>query len=362
VPKGIVFFVLSLIIAAPSVLAQNFLTNPGFEDFAGTFNTSGSGVTTASSTWDQWYGFQRWQSVMGNTALRGVDNDGNCSAEGAQVGDSFPFGWAGNNFAQDNPDFTNACDQRDKLIQAVDGAGLNGEELELKFKYINDNPQTNGLLYWVCGLNSTQSVPLFFAGSGCGKSSNGGTTITSGTLAESATWQTFSTTFNINADFAAIAVVIELGGRVYPAPGIAAGVDDVYLGFPNNPPDCSGAAGNIDNIWPPNHLLVPVNVLGVTDIDGDTLTITIDAIFQDEPVNGTGDGDTAPDGAGIGTSQAEVRAERAGSENGRVYTIAFTADDGQGGTCSSTVAVGVPKSQKGIAAVDDGPLYDSTAS
>jgi len=46
---------------------------------------------------------------------------------------------------------------------------------------------------------------------------------------------------------------------------------------------------------------------------------------------------------------------------GRVYHIYFQADDGQGGTCTGDVTVGVPHSQgKGVTAIDDGPAYDST--
>jgi hypothetical protein len=130
---------------------------------------------------------------------------------------------------------------------------------------------------------------------------------------------------------------------------------------PNNPPDCSKVYPSKTSLWPPNHKFVKVNVLGVTDPDGDPITIRIDSIFQDEPVNGKGDGNTSPDGQGIGTSSAEVRAERQGSGNGRVYHIGFTADDGKGGTCSGVVLVGVPKSQgKKGGPVDDGALFNST--
>jgi hypothetical protein len=56
-----------------------------------------------------------------------------------------------------------------------------------------------------------------------------------------------------------------------------------------------------------------------------------------------------------------IRAERDGGGNGRVYRVSFSADDGQGGTCTGTVEVGVPKSMKpGNAPVDDGQSYDST--
>lgn len=128
----------------------------------------------------------------------------------------------------------------------------------------------------------------------------------------------------------------------------------------NAAPECSAAVPNTDVLWPPNHNMVPISVNGVTDPDGDSITITIDSIFQDEPTNGLGDGDTSPDGQGVGTSTASVRAERAGNGNGRVYQIDFLADDGNGGTCSGIVTVGVPKSQgRNGAPVDDGPTYDS---
>lgn len=131
----------------------------------------------------------------------------------------------------------------------------------------------------------------------------------------------------------------------------------------NRDPDCSAAAPSIDTLWPPNHKFVPVSVVGVTDPDGDEFVITIDSIMQDEPVDTFGDGTFAPDGQGVGTSLAEVRAERTGNPNvpgnGRVYHIGFTATDGFGGSCSGSVAVGVPHDVQDIP-VDDGPLYDST--
>lgn len=41
--------------------------------------------------------------------------------------------------------------------------------------------------------------------------------------------------------------------------------------------------------------------------------------MQDEPVNGTGDGNTCGDATGIGTSTAQLRAERSRNGNGRAY-------------------------------------------
>ncbi|GMR20157.1 MAG: hypothetical protein BMS9Abin36_0752 [Gammaproteobacteria bacterium] len=129
----------------------------------------------------------------------------------------------------------------------------------------------------------------------------------------------------------------------------------------NNPPDCSQATASESTLWPPNHKLADITVNGITDPDGDPISVLITSIRQDEPVNGLGDGDTSPDGFGVNTSTAQVRVERSGLLNGRVYTIAFTADDGQGGVCDDAVSVGVPHDQgKGSVPINDGANYDST--
>lgn len=129
----------------------------------------------------------------------------------------------------------------------------------------------------------------------------------------------------------------------------------------NQPPDCSAAVPSLSLLWPPDHSLRSISILGVTDPDGDPVTITITGITQDEPTHGLGSGDVSPDGFGVATSQAEIRAERSGSGNGRVYVISFVADDGRGETCTGSVSVGVPHDQgKGSVPVDDGQLYDST--
>ena len=134
---------------------------------------------------------------------------------------------------------------------------------------------------------------------------------------------------------------------------------------PNTAPNCSQAGPSVLQLWPPNHKFQSVNVLGVTDPDGDTVSIEITGISQDEPTNTVGDGNSAPDGKGVGTDTAEVKAERSGSKkvpgNGRVYHIEYTASDGAGGSCSGEVRVGVPHDQgKQSVPVDDGALFDST--
>lgn len=125
--------------------------------------------------------------------------------------------------------------------------------------------------------------------------------------------------------------------------------------------DCSDAVASPGLLWPPNHQLVPISVLDVIDPNSGAVTITVTDVFQDEPVNGSGDGDTSPDATGVGTTNAAVRSERAGNGDGRVYHISFSATSSNGGSCTGEVTVGVPKSQgKKGGPVDGGALHDST--
>ena len=137
-----------------------------------------------------------------------------------------------------------------------------------------------------------------------------------------------------------------------------------FDGMLNYGPDCSLAVPSLSVLWPTNHAMIWVDILGVTDPEDDPVSIIIDAIMQDEPVNGRGDGNTAPDASGVGTSVAMLRAERSNRGNGRVYEISFTASDGEGGSCSGTVEVGVRRDQgkNGGPAVNDGATFDSTGS
>lgn len=128
---------------------------------------------------------------------------------------------------------------------------------------------------------------------------------------------------------------------------------------PNEVPDCSAAEPSQALLWPPNHKFVPITIDGITDGDGDSITVNIDGIYQDEDLNakGKGDGNTSPDGV-IDGDTAEVRAERSGTGDGRVYEISFTADDGND-SCTGSVLVGVPHDKKDTP-VDSLDRIDST--
>jgi CSLREA domain-containing protein len=163
----------------------------------------------------------------------------------------------------------------------------------------------------------------------------------------------------IDAGSSANCSAIDQRGVTRPqGPGCDIGAFEVEVAS-NAPPNCSGAAPSVAKLWPPNHKMVPVSVLGVTDPDGDPVSLEITQVRQDEPTNGSGDGNTCPDAQGFGTATTSVRAERSGQGNGRVYTLSFTASDEQGATCQGSVKVCVPHSSNGTC-VDNGPLFDST--
>ncbi len=142
---------------------------------------------------------------------------------------------------------------------------------------------------------------------------------------------------------------------------VAAGVT-IHVQDINDPPTCGDAVPSVNILWPANHKMVVVSVQNLTDPDNNSVHINIAGVTQDEPIEGTGDGDTAPD-AVISSTNPQIqtvllRAERNGNGNGRVYVVHFIADDGQE-SCSGAISVAVPHSRKGVA-VDDGQQYDST--
>lgn len=126
----------------------------------------------------------------------------------------------------------------------------------------------------------------------------------------------------------------------------------------NESPVCDLAQAQPAALWSSDHAFNLININNVSDADGDAVTITVDEIYQDEPVHSRGIGITGPDGKGVGTNAAEVRAEYVLGGNGRQYRINFTAEDNRGGSCSGMVFVRVMKEKYDW----DWIIYDSTVS
>ena len=105
-------------------------------------------------------------------------------------------------------------------------------------------------------------------------------------------------------------------------------------------------------LWPPNHQMVDI-VIAANAVDNSGLPVNLSAaVSSSEPVQGTGDGDTAPDWTNPVINQAtgvitlQLRAERSGRASGRIYTVLVTATDASGNSSTATVDIKVPHDQK----------------
>jgi hypothetical protein len=89
--------------------------------------------------------------------------------------------------------------------------------------------------------------------------------------------------------------------------------------------------------------MVPVTVV-VSALDVcDTATVCrLVAVSSNEPTDGTGDGNTAPDWQITGPLTVDLRAERAGKGTGRVYTVTAECRDATGNRAQGTTTVTVP--------------------
>jgi hypothetical protein len=65
-------------------------------------------------------------------------------------------------------------------------------------------------------------------------------------------------------------------------------------------------------------------------------------VVSNEPDNGTGDGDTANDIVIFDNLTFQLRAERSGNGNGRIYTITYQVTDWAGNSALATATVTVP--------------------
>ena len=124
-------------------------------------------------------------------------------------------------------------------------------------------------------------------------------------------------------------------------------VDEVVIQIVDTtPPEIRSATATPSELWPPNHKMVPVEVtVDVHDLCDPTPTCRIVSVTSDEPVNGSGDGNTVPDWEITGALTVSLRAERSGNADGRVYTITVECVDDSGNAATTMVTVTVSHDQ-----------------
>jgi hypothetical protein len=117
------------------------------------------------------------------------------------------------------------------------------------------------------------------------------------------------------------------------------------------PPTITRATPSKQTLWPPNHKMVPVTV-GVVLSDncgGSTIPAQcrILRVTSNEPINGPGDGNTDWDWELLNPLTVNLRAERAGLLNSRIYTLWVECQDSGGQIATTTTTVTVPHDQRG---------------
>ena len=122
----------------------------------------------------------------------------------------------------------------------------------------------------------------------------------------------------------------------------------------NLAPDCAQATVTPAILDPADDRMVEVDISGVSDPEGQEVTLSAQCILQTEPAVFWSDGSgISGDASGLGTSSPSVRAKRLTGfiintteeyyrTNGRFYEIIFKATDSEGASCSGLVTVEAP--------------------
>jgi hypothetical protein len=107
------------------------------------------------------------------------------------------------------------------------------------------------------------------------------------------------------------------------------------------PPTLAGLPASGCSIWPPDHQLVSVATVSASDALSGLAGAPEVLGTSNEPATGLGSGDVAPDVV-ITSNLVQVRAERAGTRLGRVYTVTASASDLAGNQATASATCTVP--------------------
>ena len=122
-------------------------------------------------------------------------------------------------------------------------------------------------------------------------------------------------------------------------------------------------------LWSPNHDYASFATTNLVTSATDTCDhavsigeVVITQATSDEPQNAPGSGNTINDIViSSDCHSIQLRKERDGGGNGRVYTVFFRVTDASGNRTTNSVKATVPLDQSGTPAVDDGPAYTITS-
>lgn len=110
-------------------------------------------------------------------------------------------------------------------------------------------------------------------------------------------------------------------------------------------------------LWPPDyklHHITPDQCVTVLDACDPDVRVWFTSALSDEPEDSAGDGETDPDIIGLSCSGVDLRAERRGTMDGRVYTLGWHAEDHDHNSVDGTCKVIVPHDEGTHDAVDSG--------
>lgn len=101
-----------------------------------------------------------------------------------------------------------------------------------------------------------------------------------------------------------------------------------------------------DTLWPADHKMVDITVtLSATDDFDPNPVVKLESITSNEDQNAVGDGNTSPDIIIDAAGHIQLRAERSGAAEGRIYTLTWSAKDESGNIATKSVEVRVPHDQ-----------------
>jgi hypothetical protein len=120
-----------------------------------------------------------------------------------------------------------------------------------------------------------------------------------------------------------------------------------------------------NTLWPPNHRLVNVDAsVSATDRCGDASVVLV-SVVSNEDDNSLGDGDTPNDIRGANRLTEDysfqVRAERSGEGDGRVYSVTYRATDESANSTELVAEVHVPHDRRGTALAGGGFAGDGSS-